>query len=533
MQDTETIEVELSEPQEALLACREVDILNMAGQGGGKSHTIGLSSGIKISLFPRLRGFIGANTWDQLNTATLKAVLEVWRTVYGFTEYSKENPNGTYVIDKTPPPHFQRFVKLPKYKNTISFFSGCLVFIGSLDNYMAQDGKEYCWAELDETKDTEEKAVKEVIKGRLRQPGLWYERDGTLVYGLENKDEGFSTEEVIARGLTAWNPLYIHTSPASGLVTWVNEWFDLEAYQQEILDKVSAGAADFFYKENKDKKRCAIVSSAYHNAHNLARGYLENRAALFGPDLTLKLIHGYPFAKVGGTYIHAFNRLTHVRPVVFVSGLPVHLTWDFNVVPYMTCLLSQIEYVGRYLHPDGKQKADQPQIGWTFIDVMQIRFYREYCLASPLNTTAAICEKFKEETPVGTEAYYYGDATGAARKPGLGSYTDYGAIEEMLWQYFHNDSRRVNVPNIAPGQRRDLLNAIFAGNIPGVEIIIDPSCTTLIKDLEQVKLGAAGKLKTKVKDEETGEKYEAMGHTGDAMEYEVANICVDYIKNFQ
>ena len=522
MQNVETVEIELSAPQEELLASRMAIILDMAGQGGGKSHIIGLISGWFIDQFPKVRGFIGANTYDQLSGATLKACFEVWRKVYGFTEYSRENPAGSYVVDKRPPAHFQKFIKLRSYKNVISFSTGQITFIGSLENYEAQDGKEYGWAELDETKDTKEEAVKDVILGRLRQIGLWYDVFGNLFYND-------NVEAALADGLTAWNPLHIHTSPASGLVEWVNDWFNLEDDRDLILKKCQAREKDYYYKENKVKSTAALIYSAYHNKQNLAPGYLEIREANMGAEKALKLIDGFPFSKSGGEFFPEFNKNAVVKPVNFYPNLPVHMTWDFNVVPYMTCLCSQIEFVHRYIGP-GNTKSDAPQIGWKGITVMQIRFYKEYCFDGARSSTDAICNQFKADHKVGTEIFYYGDATGAARKPGLLNYTDYGAIADSLWQYVHNQSRMVRVPNIGGLKRRDLLNDIFSGRVPQVEIIVDPSCVLLIKDFEKVKLGPEGKVKSTKKDEESGATYQVLGHTSDAAEYEICEVARDYFK---
>jgi hypothetical protein len=521
-ENTEIIEVELSAPQEAFMACRMAIMLNMAGQGSGKSHLIGLITGYLISNFPRVRGFIGANTYDQLSGATLKKSYDVWREIYGFTEYHKDsNPAGSFVADRKPPPHFQRFINLKSYKNVISFFNGCVVFVGSLENYEAQDGKEYGWAELDETKDTKEEAVKDVILGRLRQIGLWFDALGELFYNS-------SIADAQAKGLTAWNPLHIHTSPASGLVTWVNDWFDLEQYRDDIKAKCQAREKDFFFLENQVKRTAAIIYSAYHNRHNLAPGYFEIREANMSAEKSLKLIDGYPFSKSGGEYFPDFNQLVHVKETPFLPASPIHLTWDFNVVPYMTALCLQIKFVKRFIGP-GNMKVDSPAIGFKGIDVMQLRFYKEYCLESPRNTTEAICLQFEADHEL-NDLFFYGDASGASRIPGLGSASNFGYIEEALAEFLTTVSNRVKKPNVAVLKRRDLMNNIFAGRIPEVEIVIDPSCENLIKDFEKCKLGVEGKVKSEKKDEETGGKYQELGHTSDAAEYVVCVVAVDYMK---
>ena len=49
--------------------------LIMAGQGGGKSYSIGIMSGNLISDCCESIGLVAANTYDQLSRATLKTIV--------------------------------------------------------------------------------------------------------------------------------------------------------------------------------------------------------------------------------------------------------------------------------------------------------------------------------------------------------------------------------------------------------------------------------------------------------------------------
>ena len=77
------------------------------------------------------------------------------------------------------------------------------------------------------------------------------------------------------------------------------------------------------------------------------------------------------------------------------------------------------------------------------------------------------------------------------------------------------------------------MNRLFEGKLQAgkrkVNIIIDPSCVELIKDLQYLKLDVNGKLKEKVKDPATGRVYEKYGHMSDALEYLVAEILRQFI----
>lgn len=516
------VEVLLSDPQDAILNCRKAVILDMAGQGAGKTGTISYLSGLMIEQFPKADGFIGANTYGQLSTSTLKGVFRDWERVFGWKEYHPiSNPAGDYVVDKVPPMHFTKRVKLKEYRNVISFRSGTLVYLGSLENYKAHDGKEFAWAHLDETKDTKEEALTDVILGRLRQIGIWYDEDGELHYEA-------NVEIAQAKGWTAWNPCYIHTSPAIGVAEWINDMFELNPFEEEIREAVYKKADDFFYREFKNK--AVVIYSSYHNARNLPPNFLDNQLQNLKAGKADKLIFGLPFSKTGGEFYPSFERRDHVRKVGFLPQTPVHLSFDFNSVPYMTGLACQAQYLTRYMD-NAKNKFDEWQPGLMPIEVLRLRVYKEYCLESPRNSTESVCEAFDadhlEDNP---ELYYYGDSNGLSRMPGLGGLTNFKIVERDLANYIHNKSKRVKHPNVAPNKRRDLLEAIFQGKFPEIEIQIDEACVKLIKDLEKLKQGINGKVKKKVTNKETGETYEELGHTSDALEYFVSELLKEYIK---
>jgi hypothetical protein len=511
----EIIEIELSEPQAAVLESRKQLNLEMSGQGGGKSQNIGYASGQLISEFPEALGFIGANTYLQLSQSTLKRVFETWKEDKGFEEYdAKGCPWGAYVVDKKPPPHFVRTHKLRDYSNTISFYNGQLTFIGSLENYKAHEGKEFAWAHLDETKDTKEEALKEVILGRLRQYGLWFDADGALFF-----DNHIEPEKAAGQGWTAWNPLYIHTSPKIHGAEWLIKMFKLDKFQKEIKKKCQARQHDFFYKEFENKSVC--IYSAYHNEHNLAPGYLQNQEInLVEENAILKLVDGYPFGTAGGEWLPGFRRDKHVTQVEYERGAPVHMTLDFNSMPYMTCLLAQFKYLIRYIDTVGN-KFDQPGEDRKQIEVVRVRFYREYCLKSPRNSTESICTQFRQDhSPQETEIFYYGDANGLHKIPGLGNVTNFKILEDELFAYLHNQSKRVKDPNVGVFKRRDLVNDILNGvKYPEIEIEFDEGMENTIEDLENVKEGKDGKIKQEVVDPNTGKKYQKWGHCTDALEY--------------
>lgn len=531
----EDFRLKLSRPQMEVIASRKRITANISGQGGGKTLTLAILSATMILKFPELKGFIGANTYLQLNQSTLTRVLTVFKDIYGMTEYNKfTNPRGHFVINKKPPSHWTTHHQFPDYRGVMSFWNGCAVFLGSLDNYMAHDGKEFAWAHLDETKDTEEKAVKTVILGRLRQKGLWVDADGHMFYS-----DKVTTDMATRNDWESWNPLYIHTSPADGTVDWLIDLLGIAPHEKEIRKAIThcdseTGEWDYFYKYVEGKRAATVIYSTYHNAHNLPPNYISDQTATKSAGEILKFIFGYPFGMAGGQFFPGFDRLKHLHRLHHDPLLPLHLTWDFNATPYITLLLSHVEYVRRWWDDVARIKYNEYRPGTKPMQVLRFRFFKEYTLPSPQDSTEATCEQFLADyAKYKQDLLMYGDATGRNRIVGLGTLTQYRIIENVIGKtmFLADGWLRTKKTNIENLKRRDLMNRIWEGKIPQVEIEIDEeNCPNLVKDCEYLKKGKDGKKhKEKAKDD-NGIEYEKYGHPSDAMEYEVCELCQEFIK---
>lgn len=522
----EVREIELSAPQTDVFLSRASLTLDMAGQGAGKTENIGIHAGWLIANFPEIEGFIGANTYGQLSQATLKKAFATWKKYYGWDEYdAKTNPTGFYVVDKIPPAHFEtRGVKLKTYSNTISFRNGGLIITGSLDNYKVHDGKEFGWAHLDETKDTKESALTTVILARLRQRGLWVTEDGDVICDTKK-----TNEQAEAEGLKAWNPCFIHTSPSEGNVEWLTKMFKLDKREEEIRRKIEDDY-DYFY--SNDGFICSVIYQTNWNEENLPPNYIEGQKRRMTEAEQLKFIKGYPFSKSGGEYYPHFYRSKHVRKLEIKPELAFNLSYDFNVLPYMTQLLFQVEYVTKWYSKEKDEKSDIPKQGYEPMQVMEIRLVKEYAMKPPYNTTEASAEAFVadvENEGWQPDVFVYGDSSGRNRIVGLGSETQYKIIERRLRRYLRNGWLKCPLSNISVLKRRDLMNKILEGKIPQVEFYIDEKCEQAIRDMEFLKQSPTGKLKERETDK-NGVSYEKIGHMSDAIEYFVCVILKAYLK---
>ena len=485
----EVIEQIISQPQMSIL--RSVSRINLflAGVGSGKTHLGGILSRHLVSAHPSVRGFIAANTFDQLNTSTLFRIREYWEST-GVTEWSKENQTGTYVSGREPPLQWTKCKRnFDRFTNIISFCNGALIFTGSLDNAIAHSGKEFGWSILDETKDSKEEDIKEVIISRLRQPGLY------LVNG-QIRDTGQLKEQ--------WNPLYILTSPAK--VDWINTWFTLEKYIDEISAKIYSDKT-FFEKEFSDKK--VVISSTYHNVHNVGENYIKNVLANNTEERGKALIYANPFAITGGEFYSSFNRLKHVKPCKYDPKLPLHISFDQNTVPYNSASIWQIIGEG---------------------GIWYISCVDEIALPNPRNSTEEVCEEFMlRYANHKSGLFYYGDASGKARSTMNRDFKHhYEIVEYKLRSYLVNGSDRTQTKNPSIVKRRDFLNLMFEDKLP-IRIAIDEGCKYLIGDLMYLKQALDGtKDKHIVTDRESGEKYQKYGHLSDGMDYIMTELFKSY-----
>lgn len=133
------------------------------GVAAGKTFTGSHFAINMMENYPEVTGFIGANTYDQLNQATLRELF-YWLDDYGYE----------YVIDRLPPPHWGAKKKFKKYSNILSVYvRGKVVhaFTRVLSNENPLRGVEFSWYWLDESRDTPQD-THDVVLSRMRESEL-------------------------------------------------------------------------------------------------------------------------------------------------------------------------------------------------------------------------------------------------------------------------------------------------------------------------------------------------------------------------
>lgn len=200
--------------------------------------------------------------------------------------------------------------------------------------------------------------------------------------------------------------------------------------------------------------------------------------------------------RTGGEFWKDFNPNAHIKDIEYNEALPIHLFWDENVNPYLTCLVWQI---------NGKQAIQ--------ID--------EICLPDPRNRVKHICNEFRQRYPQTKVKglFLYGDRTSwkedTKKEKGENFFTD---ILRELTDY--KPSLRLQSVNPSIVQSGRFINEVYARNEGGISISIHSRCKKSIYDYQYALEDSDGTLKkSKKKNPTTGVTYEEFGHASDAKRY--------------
>ena len=432
------------------------EVLYGGAAGGGKSWMGCMWQIYRRINFPGTRGAIGRDELKKLKRTTLKTFLDCWN------DFWRYNPEGVTV-------------RYNEQNGAIVFSNGSEIVLLDLHQYPSDPdftslgSLEITDAFVDEATECTEKAI-QILSSRIR-----YKLD--LLPVREPKM------------LLAGNPAH----------NWVKFRFvrNEEGNPVELKPHQAFVAALLADNPNPEFRRV-------YGKQLAQLGHYDRRRLLDGDWDAV--------AREGGEAYYSFNPELHVSDVLFLPGIPVaHLSFDQNVVPYITMLSAQCQY-----KDDG---------------TLQVRVYKEYCLKHPRNKTRDVCEAFLLDNEQVQEVFIYGDASGNKRDT-RAAQSDYDIAMQALRAKVSNRSYRVQRSNPQIRKRVLFLCAIFEGRIPGIEIVIDRNCYNLVNDLLYIKQDAnGGKVKQTVT--ENGVRFEQYGHTSDALEYLITTVAEKQFRDFE
>jgi hypothetical protein len=199
--------------------------------------------------------------------------------------------------------------------------------------------------------------------------------------------------------------------------------------------------------------------------------------------------------KTGGEFYKCFDPEKHVAPVSYNPALPLHISWDDNVNPYLPCGIFQIEGTA-------------------------LRMIDEVCGTTPGNTIQAVCNEIMRRYPAHNAGMFvYGDATANRQDTRLEKgYNFYRLVLDNLQQY--RPVSRVTPSNPPVVMRGNWLNTVFEKQYGGLSITIGTHCKHTINDLILLKEAPDGtKLKEQTTDPTTGARCQKYGHFSDLLDY--------------
>ena len=423
-------------------------ILGGGAAGGGKSFVGSLWLISSCMRFAGIRAVVARKTLKSLKESTwntIKTILKDWGLVEG-VNYKINNIEGTLLFWNDSIIIMKEMSDAPSDPNFERFGSS-----------------EFTIAFVDEVSEISERAI-EVLFSRLR----WKIHDT------------FKTPRML-----------LTTNPT---MNWVRSRFVQDDDGEKVTTNEGEAYIPFTVFDNPD----IAFRQVYEAALNKIRDQATKERLLYG---------NWDFIESNSMVIYnKFNGEKHLvtglKENVYDPGKPLITTWDFNVAPYMSTLIAQVDYDNKivYILEEVTGKAEDKE-----------------------NNTPALARKLKQkfyrEKQIGG-IDITGDPAGLQRsttnEDGINNYT---IIMEVFGKGILRP--RVKLLKKQPPQvtRCEFVNEVFTG-YNGWGIQIDIRCRKLTQDLiYQLKNEDGSKNKKKVTDPRTGVKYEKYGHLSDCLDY--------------
>lgn len=261
-----------------------------------------------------------------------------------------------------------------------------------------------------------------------------------------------------------------------------------------------------------DNTTVDLTYSVHHSTYEDNK-WIPNEFIAFLMDLKLKNPYYYDVyclgnwgnRQLGGRFYKSFQVGINTHNKQYNSDLPLHISFDFNVNPFMSCSVWQLEGNNAYL-------------------------INEIAMKSPQNTTAATCREFvRIYANHNAGLFIYGDPNGKKEDTRTEKgHNDYKIIFNELVNFKPIFRVSTKAPPVV--MRGNFINSCFDGTFSDLKIFIYENSVHLKNDLLFGKEASDGtKLKEKAKSED-GVQYEKYHHFSDSMDY---MICEAFKSQFE
>jgi len=334
---------------------------------------------------------------------------------------------------------------------------------------------------------------KEKIKS-LVSTGCWIEEASEL-------DEGdFSQLDLRFRGEAPFYKQLILTFNPVSEESWLKRRF-FDTPQNGFTYILHSTYLDNHFIDEQYKK---LLEEQYKFDENLYRIYVKGE---------------WGRVKTGSEFFYNFRFQKHVHECKYVSGLPLHISFDWNVNPYISAVVCQI--VKREVpNETGGKKA------FYFVNVLD-----EFALVNPFNNTERLCDDIllRYDHELRSGVYIYGDVSGKTKST-RSSINDFDIVEHILGKYMNNYSMRIPKVNPMIQRRRVFIAKTMYGGF-NIELAVHPKCKKLIGDFENtIESQEGGIHKQTARDSISGVVYEKYSHHSDAFSY---FLCEAFSSHFE
>ena len=262
-------------------------------------------------------------------------------------------------------------------------------------------------------------------------------------------------------------------------------------------------------KKVNDSGNTVVLRTTYLDNKYIVGPYFYDKHCI--ADFEFDKKHDFDFYRIyalgewgklnkGGEFYKKFDYGRHTCKTQYNDHLPLHISFDENVNPYITLTIWQLEGL----------KATQ-------ID--------EICLSSPNNRIRDLCRAFEVKYMHHTQGLFiYGDVTSNKEDTKLEKGENfYTLIRKYLLKF--KPKIRLQTKNPSVAMRGNFLNEVLDTEFAGCVIRINESCKKTTLDYKYLKEAPDGtKLKEKATDPTTKITYEKYGHCSDANDYFLTSV---------